>query len=100
MFLLRWASRKLILNKLYTILAGINNNDYKQIVILSGAGISTNSGIPDYRSPKGIFAQLAASDEYPAMQKVPQTFFLVNLLTDTELKNHPLVKKFHQQMVA
>ncbi len=40
---------------------------YKNIVILSGAGVSTNSGIPDYRSATGIFKQMNLSD--------PEAFF-------------------------
>ena len=86
-------------NTLEAIVAGINNGVYKQIIILSGAGISTNSGIPDYRSPKGIFAQLATSDEYPDA-KNPTDFFSRHFVDQhPELKNHPLVKQFHQQIV-
>jgi NAD-dependent SIR2 family protein deacetylase len=33
----------------------IKNGKYKNIIILSGAGVSTNSGIPDYRSSTGQF---------------------------------------------
>lgn len=40
---------------------------FKNIVILSGAGVSTGAGIPDYRSPNGIFNQMGLSN--------PEEFF-------------------------
>lgn len=33
----------------------IKSGEFKRVVICSGAGVSTNSGIPDYRSSDGIF---------------------------------------------
>ncbi len=36
----------------------ILNNEYKNIVIVTGAGVSVNSGIPDYRSQSGFFDEL------------------------------------------
>mmetsp|Transcript_10987 Transcript_10987/g.13627 ORF Transcript_10987/g.13627 Transcript_10987/m.13627 type:complete len:329 (+) Transcript_10987:85-1071(+) len=50
--------------KLPTNLAGIArlilspNNNCKSIVILTGAGVSVASGIPDFRSPGGMYATL------------------------------------------
>ena len=42
-------------NKLITKL---KTNDYKKIVFLTGAGVSTAAGIPDFRSRGGLFDQL------------------------------------------
>lgn len=36
-------------------------NAAKQVVILSGAGISAESGVPTFRGPKGLWRQLEAS---------------------------------------
>ncbi len=36
----------------------ISNNEFKSIIVVTGAGVSTNSGIPDYRSQFGVFDEL------------------------------------------
>jgi NAD-dependent histone deacetylase SIR2 len=36
----------------------------KNIMVLSGAGISTSCGIPDFRSATGLYAQLHAEGKY------------------------------------
>lgn len=44
----------------------------ESIVFFGGAGVSTESGIPDFRSPDGLFAQ---KYPYPAEVMVSRTFF-------------------------
>lgn len=36
----------------------------KRIIVLSGAGISTSCGIPDFRSATGLYAQLQQEGKY------------------------------------
>jgi NAD-dependent SIR2 family protein deacetylase len=41
------------------LISGLINGEFKKIVVVTGAGISVNSGIPDFRSPgSGIYNNL------------------------------------------
>lgn len=46
-----------------------------KIVFFGGAGVSTESGIPDFRSPDGLYSQ---KYKYPPEQIVSHTFFKYN----------------------
>jgi len=51
-----------------------------KVTILSGAGVSTNSGIPDYRSTTGIFKELAS--EFPELEHDPTLVFNREYITN------------------
>ena len=48
-------------------------NESKRIVFFGGAGVSTESGIPDFRSVDGLYNQ---KFEYPPEQIISHSFFL------------------------
>lgn len=51
-------------------------NDSKKIVFFGGAGVSTESGIPDFRSQDGLYNM---KYDYPPEQILSNTFFRNNL---------------------
>lgn len=95
------------------IVEKIRNGEFKNIVVCSGAGVSTNSGIPDYRSDDGLFAQF--SEIYPGYE--PSEIFsrsfrdnnpdiieneeyinFINLITKADpTPSHNLCKWFHDK---
>jgi NAD-dependent histone deacetylase SIR2 len=44
-------------NKYEEIINLLKTNQLKNITFITGAGISTSAGIPDFRSSNGLFAQ-------------------------------------------
>ena len=51
------------------------NGMYKSIVVVSGAGISVSAGIPDFRSPGGLYeaVQKYFGSKFPELMKRPET---------------------------
>ena len=53
-------------------ITNFKQNNFKNIIFMVGAGISTTAGIPDFRSETGLFKQL--QDKYG--MKSPEEFFM------------------------
>src|SRR2546430_4188184 len=43
-------------------------NDASRVAVLSGAGISTDSGIPDFRGPNGVWTRNPAAEKLSNIQ--------------------------------
>ena len=50
-------------------------NESKSVVFFGGAGVSTESGIPDFRSKDGLYNQ---KYKYPPEEILSHTFFMNN----------------------
>ena len=67
------------------IVDGLRAGNFKKIVVLTGAGCSVSSGIPDFRSPGGFYDSLrpelitATPDEKHAMSMEPSLVVDINL---------------------
>lgn len=74
----------------------LRNNEYKNIVILSGAGVSTNSGVCDYRSREGMFNKLA--EVYPNIKDPSDLFMRSFVNANPQILRHPVYLEFLQQI--
>ncbi len=53
-------------------------DDARRVVVLTGAGISTDSGIPDFRGPQGVWTRNPAAEKLSTIE---------NYLADPEIRN-------------
>ena len=66
------------------------NNEFKSILFMVGAGISTSAGIPDFRSNTGLFKQL--QDKYNLSS--PEEFFLKSTFLSNPIYFYEFTKLF------
>lgn len=67
------------IHKYQQIVNGLKNNEFHEITFITGAGLSTSAGIPDFRSQNGVFAK--AKEKY-GYQHPEQLFQLNSFLSN------------------
>lgn len=72
--------------------------EYRHIILFTGAGVSTNCGIPDYRSENGIFQQL--HDVFDFVKDPADLFSRAVRNAHPEIEEHPIYQGFRASMLA
>jgi NAD+-dependent protein deacetylase sirtuin 2 len=68
------------------MLERIKNGEFKNIIVVTGAGVSTNAGIADYRSETGLFKELIKEFNIEPYQLFTKSF-MDKLTNNTVYKN-------------
>ncbi|CAH6420285.1 Sir2 family protein [uncultured virus] len=80
-----------------SLISQIASGQFKRIIVLTGAGISTSADIPDYRSKAGIFARLMK--EFSEATS-PQDMFSRSFVSKYKVYEHPIYKHpIYKQLV-
>lgn len=79
-------------NSLRELKEDFSRGRYNNVVIFSGAGVSTNSGIPDYRSKDGYFQQVRKA--FPEVKNPEILFSRAFHNAHPEFKQHPINQAF------
>ncbi len=77
-------------NSVQTFYQSLASGNYKSIVLVLGAGISVSAGIPDFRSPGGLFeaVQEYFGEKFPEVMEKPE-----HLLSREFCNDNPQVGK-------
>ena len=80
-------------DKYKTFINHLKNGEFTNIVFMTGAGISTSAGIPDFRSKNGLFRQL--QDKYNL--STPEEFFDIKTFLSTPKYFYEFYKQFDSE---
>jgi len=78
------------------------NGAHKNIVVVTGAGVSTTAGIPDFRSPGNVFDTLISKlgDRFPSVTYEPEYFLSASFVqTYPEIWKNDVWPLVHQNMI-
>jgi len=91
---------RLVSRDLAGVAAFLNSDACRNVVVLSGAGVSCASGIPDFRSPGGMYKTLkpelitATPAQRAAMAREPMTVVSRDLFLENQFPYHEVRRPF------
>jgi NAD-dependent SIR2 family protein deacetylase len=79
--------------KLLKIVEQIKDGKIKNIIIISGAGISVNAGIPDFRSANGLYSLIGNNKDYAELSR-PEDLFNILFFRKNPKPLYKFMKEF------